>query len=301
MTREEIKARIEKKQKDIEKIQKRITKWSTGMNDEAIQLSKEYGSTPFNDPKIKEVMNKWREYKKAHEKDSTVFNQEDSWSKGPNMEELYRAYRELYDNNITLDKYKIQLDKVDNFDKMEKIPAIWDFLQNWRKEAYEFFISNVKLFKELKDHEDQSYEAFKKTEEYNTQYNSYGTYKYSIIDYRIRNKWEERYYSPIHRVTREIYRYNGSWDDEKLNKILDKDVQNKYNDFVLRITEKAGTIQDASGLRMASNGIINGEVIGDKNKVRVETITAGGYNQDTIVNVKHGQILHYRVLVNIIK
>ena len=27
---------------------------------------------------------------------------------------------------------------------------------------------------------------------------------------------------------------------------------------------------------------------------------AGGYNQDIIINIKHGQILHYRVLVNII-
>lgn len=300
MTKEEIKARIEKKQKDIEKIQKRITKWSTGMNDEAIQLSKKYGSTPFESPIIKEVMNKWKEYKKDHEKDSTVFNQQDSWSKGPNMEELYRAYRDFYDSNKVLEKYQAQLDKAENFDNMEKIPAIWNFLQNWRKEAYEYFVDNVKLFKKLKDEEEQSYEDFKKTEEYKKQYASYGSYKYSI-DYRIRSKWEESYYSPIHRVTREIYRYGGNWDDEKLNKILDKDVQNKYNDFVLRITEKSGIIQDASRLRMASNGVINGEVIGDKNKVRVETITAGGYNQDTIVNVKHGQILHYRVLVNIIK
>ena len=180
---------------------------------------------------------------------------------------------------------------------MEKIPAIWNFLQEWRKQAYEYFVENIKLYAKLKAEQEDKWAEYKETDEYKTRLTMYSG---RSGEYRIKSKWREEYYSPIHRITEDVYTYNGKWDDVKLNKILDKDVQNKYNDFVNRITEKAGNIVDASNLKIAGNGIINGFVQGDKNKVKVETIVAGGYNTDVIVNVKHGQILHYRVLVNIV-
>ena len=86
--------------------------------------------------------------------------------------------------------------------------------------------------------------------------------------------------------------YLGKIDEQLLDKYLDKEVESKYKALVARITEKAGEIEDASGLYIANNGEINGLVKGTKNTVRVETITAGGYNI---------QILHYRVLVHIVK
>ena len=297
MTEQEIKTRIEKKEKDIQKIEKRIAKWTSGMSEEAKSIVAAC-ELVYTDPKSHEAYEKCRQYMKDHGNDPKVFRQDYEWNKGPNMDEAYRAYRDLAETKATLEKYKTQLNKLENFNNMEKIPTIWNFLQEWRKQAYEFFVNNVALYKKLKDEEKQKWEEFKTTPEYeNNLSHRYGR----SDDYYIHRRFLEGYYSPIHNITRDIYRYGGGWDDEKLNKILDKDVQNKYNDFVHRITEKAGVIQDASGLRLGGNGVINGIVIGDKGKVRVETILAGGYNTDVIVNVKHGQILHYRVLVNSIK
>ena len=132
---------------------------------------------------------------------------------------------------------------------MEKIPAIWNFLQEWRKQAYEYFIENIQLYAKLKSEQEEKWAEYKETDEYKTKLTAYsGRYG----DYWIKNTWEQNYYSPIHRVTEDVYTYNGKWDDVKLNKILDKDVQNKYNDFVNRITEKAGNILDESNLKKSS-------------------------------------------------
>lgn len=296
MTREEILKRIEKKQSDIKKIEKRIEKWTTGMSEEAKKIASDC-ELVYDDPKYKEAYNKYKEYSKEHEQDPTVFRQDYEWNKGPQFDEAFSAYRDLAESKRTLEKYKNQLNKLNNFNNMEKIPAIWNFLQEWRKQAYEYFVENIKLYVKLKAEEEDKWAEYKETDEYKTRLTMYSG---RSGEYHIRSNWREEYYSPIHRITEDVYTYNGKWDDVKLNKILDKDVVNKYNDFINRITEKAGKIIDVSRLKIAGNGIINGIVKGEKNNVKVETILAGGTNTNVIVNVKHGQILHYRVLVNII-
>lgn len=69
---------------------------------------------------------------------------------------------------------------------------------------------------------------------------------------------------------------------------LNRDAESRKMKLIATITKKAGNILDASGLYFGPNGDINGFVIGDQKKVKVQTIYAGGHNV---------QILHYRVLV----
>ena len=264
MTTEEIKTRIEKKKNDISKIEKRIKNW-TMKKDSEKEFEKEYG-----------WLNTFEQRKDDFKKD---------WVEKCERE-MRSANKDLAEKKATLEKYVNQLNKEENFGNMEKIPAIWDFLQEWRKAAYDFFVENIKLYSKLRAEESEKWNEFKETPEYK----DYITINRN--DWRIHINFREKYYEPIHKITYDVYTYQGKWDDEKLNKILDKDVQNKYNDLVSRITDKAGVIQDASGLYIAGNGTVNGVVVGDKNKVKVETILAGGYNV---------QILHYRVLVNVIK
>ena len=286
MTKEELQIRISKKQNDIAKIEKRIEKWTSGMNAEAKQIVANC-ELIYNDSKLTDAINKYKEYKKEHEYDSSVFRQDSDWNKGPDFEEAYRAYRDLAENKFTLQKYITQLDKLDNFNNMEKIQVLWKFLQNWRKDAYNYFIENIALYKKLKDEQYDKRKEYLNSDQYKKQaagLNEYG--KKTLL-----NIWDRKYYEDIHSITKNVYLYNGKWDDKRLNNILDKDVQNKYTDLVNRITEKAGVIQDVSGLMISYKGDINGIVIGDKNKVKVETIRAGGYNI---------QCLHYRTLVNII-
>ena len=299
MTEQEIKARIEKKEKDIQKIEKRIQKWTSGMNEEAKAIVAAC-ELVYDDPKYQGAYKTYKQYKDSHQYDSTVFRQDYRYDKGPDMQEAYSAYRDLAEAKKLLEKYKTQLDKLDNFNNMEKIPAIWDFLQRWRKEAYDFFIENIELYAKLKKEYRDKYNEYKNSEAFKSQVDKFPESSRRSVGWSLMTKWQQEYYAPIHRVTEEVYEHDGRWNNEKLNNILDKDVQNKYNDFVNRITEKAGIIQDASNLKIAGNGVINGFVKGDKHLVKIETITAGGYNQNIIVNSKHGQILHYRVLVTLI-
>lgn len=76
--------------------------------------------------------------------------------------------------------------------------------------------------------------------------------------------------------------------EKNLSKTLDKEVEYKRKKLITRIENKAGKIQNASGLCLGDNGEINGTIIGDNATVRVQTVYAGGYNI---------QCLHYRVLV----
>ena len=300
MTKEQLQTRIEKKKQDIAKIEKRIAKWTKGMNPEAQALCAACELT-YNDPGYEQSYRNYIAYERNHKDDKTVYN--DDWNKGPSMDEARRAYVDLAEAKYTLNKYETEINKLENFSKMEKIPAIWDFLQEWRKEAYDYFISNCELYKNLLEGQKEAEEAYKKTDEYKEAYEISSKYdRWGDSEYHVISRWKEKYYAGIHSVTKMVFdTWKKTWDVKKLNTILDKDVQNKYDDFVHRITEKAGEIMDASGLHMGNNMVINGVVIGSKNKVRVETITAGGYNTDVIVNVKHGQILHYRVLVKVIK
>jgi hypothetical protein len=80
----------------------------------------------------------------------------------------------------------------------------------------------------------------------------------------------------------------GSQKEEVLKSVLNRDAESRKMKFIATITKKAGNILDANGLYFGPNGDINGFVIGDQKKVKVQTVYAGGHSV---------QILHYRVLV----
>ena len=94
MKREEYLDRIAKCELKVEKIQKRIAKWSSGMNNEAQELAKAYGLADYDTRKA--LYAEYKAYKNDHSYDSTVFNPE-SWNKGPHMDELMHAYSDLKD------------------------------------------------------------------------------------------------------------------------------------------------------------------------------------------------------------
>ena len=113
----------------------------------------------------------------------------------------------------------------------------------------------------------------------------------------------EEFTKAVNPITKDCYSRQSinNLDMQKLDEFLEKEKEVKYWDLIDRITEVAGEIQDASCLRIGEKGEINGLIQGSKAKVYVETIGAGGYNEGIIVNVKHGQIFHYRTLVHEVK
>jgi hypothetical protein len=77
-----------------------------------------------------------------------------------------------------------------------------------------------------------------------------------------------------------------------LEKVLEEDKKFKMLDLINRINAVVGTITDATYLTISDAGNLNGIIIGEKDKAKIETIGAGGYAI---------QCFHYRTLVNPIK
>lgn len=76
---------------------------------------------------------------------------------------------------------------------------------------------------------------------------------------------------------------------QDIEELARREKEDKKIEFLYKVAEKAGSILDASFLRVAGDGSLNGYVKGTKATVKVQTILAGGWNI---------QRLHYRVLVN---
>lgn len=293
MTKEELAIRIEKSNEKINKIEKRITKWTTGMNDEAKAIVAAC-ELVYDDPKYKEAYNAYNEYKKSHEKDPTVYRQDYEWNKGPNFSEAYSAYRDLAEAKNTLNKYETALNKLNNFDNAEKIEVLWSFLQNWRSEIKDWIIDGCELLGRLKSAYNDAWNNYKKSSEYEERFKSrteWGERKF-VADYNIEQQFKEDYYSDVPALSKKFYSRTSTYDNAALDKFLDAEVRAKYNDLVNRITEKAGEIVNADGLYITpKTGQINGIVNGSRNNVRVETISAEGPIQR----------YHYRTLVHVIK
>lgn len=286
MTKEELSIRIQKVNEKINKINKRIEKWTTGMNEEAKAIAAAC-EVLYGDPNHKAAWEAERQYAKEHDRDPSVFN--DEWSKSPQLGEAARAYSDLAEAKNTLHKYEVQLEKLNNFDNAEKIEVIWSFLQAWRAEVKDFIIEGCAELGRLKDNHQDAFEKHKNTEDYATKL---AQLKETMSEWRakyfLEQKFDEEYFKEVPSLAYKFHTRHGAYNEQALDKFLDEQVRAKYRDLVNRITEKAGEIVDASNLYIGRTGQINGTVSGLRGTVRVETIPAGGYNV---------QRFHYRTLV----
>ena len=210
--------------------------------------------------------------------------------------DYFREKKRLIDElNQRLEKYENSLKSLDNFEKQDKVKVIWDFLLRWKEDAFNFIKDNAQELYSLKTNYQEAFEKYKS--EHPEDFNGHNWRE----EYYKEKKFEQIYYASIHRLTYEVYIRKGQIDEKRLNNILDKDIEAKYKNLENKIKKVCGDIVDASDLHIAGNGMINGYIIGTEGRAYVETIVAGGYNQNIIVNSKHGQIAHYRVLVKKVK
>ena len=185
------------------------------------------------------------------------FGYSDAWGKAV----------ELYDARNTLAKYQKQLEAQEAKENtMNNIPKVikefaknlenrWNEYDMWKKEE---------IRKELREE---------------PEYRDRDAYRQ--FQYKMRERWGVDYYNFACYTTEAQIRKNNK-------AAVDSLVLNLIN----RTVEIAGTIKDAQGLRLDRDNqgyaIVNGIVIGEKGKARVESIGAGGYNI---------QRYHIRVLV----
>ena len=278
MTKEQLQEKITKKQNQIAKMEKNLAKYVvddefTAMCD---RFFKSHDSTELN------------EYRKQHNL---------MW-----LPEYYSKRHDLEDAKATLNKYQLELSKIENYENAEKIEVIWNFLQNWKSQVYKWILLNANKYYELVKNEKQAYKQYLIDE--------YHTDNEKSLEWRVRltaeNYFQKQYYDGINSLTKKVTVINYKYDydnncrnytgyevnEKELNEILDKDVRTKYTILVNEITHITGEIIDATNLSIGLKGDINGVVIGKDGTASVNTFSAGGWNI---------QCFHYRTKVNAIK
>ena len=241
----------------------------------------------------------------------------------------------LYDLEKVAKNWKAKLDTQLNRENAPKIKVLVEFLNEWGERARAFYMDEAERYVKLLNkfhkiaHEYLIEKGVDKMSwaEKKAFVPSFNDYMYDTLDARYGAIRAESFADPkVDALTREItdyrFEYEGGYNfdqafgysldggqyvlkgvnEKKLDKVIEDEKVRKYEDLCNRISAVVGEITDVDGLYIgAQNGELNGIVIGTEGKARVETIGAGGYNTDVIVNVKHGQVFHYRVLVHKIK
>ena len=280
----ELQVRIEKKEAQIVKIEKRIAKWESKKNIDG--FLKDYGWN--NCKSMDDITNERKRWLIQEGQDEAYASYEAlRYTKNRYDEfihecdnEIRYANRDLEEAKATLKKYQESLAIEINKENAPKIEVLVNFLNQWREKANEFYHQEaIRLYEAYNEHKLKD-EAIKLIQDSKTRMEESKKeyYRYNQV---------QKNFSPLLRNIR-TYREPYLHEDE-LQKALDREVKAKYDDLVYRMKNAVGEIQDCSHLRIAGNGSINGIISGTNGKAKMETITAGGWNI---------QCLHYRVLVN---
>ncbi len=139
-----------------------------------------------------------------------------------------------------------------------EIPVIREFLNNWKNEAYEFYLEKLESLRaELQGVKPTNWER--------------------------RNALRQKYGELVFKAN-----YYGNSAPEHLRKEIELDAEAKYHNIVSKIQKVCGEVTEAKYLHIAGNGELNGYLIGTEGNAEVKTIGAGGYNI---------QRFHFRTLV----
>ena len=252
--------------------------------------------------------------------DKSVINDNLYWE----LCEYEHKLEDIKNNENKLNKLKITLEKLNNsFDvelKKENdinnvIPkCLIEFLEKWKENAKDYYIKLANEYIELKykkyevtkdelqeiyikkmDHEAKEYKIVRRYSDKMIEEILKSDYLKYEAEIYINNKYYKKFLN--NHFASDIYIIEKIIDSNKVNlnelrEILDSEVKEKKENFVTRVKEVVGVIEDMNNFTLDHNGEINGIAIGKKCKARVKTISAGGYNI---------QCFHYRVLINKIK
>ncbi|HDR7066991.1 TPA: hypothetical protein QCW42_004097 [Bacillus cereus] len=237
------------------------------------------------------------------------------------LDDIKGAKKKLSEAEIVLSNWKTKLDaeiNKENFIRDNAPQVIKDFLEEWKRLAFEWHIKRYEDYQDFKKKLKQKvFEAqitcIKTTPEYAEYLDENGEvqeqYKneHDLANIHPRNPMrkylEERDFDYSGIQARKssfagaiVFNMGTMRSEPKrieyLEKTLEHEKQMKMFDLIQRITKAVGEITDASSLEVNQKGNLDGIIIGDKGKARLETIGAGGWN---IV------CFHYRTLIKPIK
>lgn len=224
-----------------------------------------------------------------------------NWEKNPywyGEDDIRRTQRDIDDVTKSLEEYRVQLQVETQKSNSRNIQVIIDFLNNWKAASFQFYLESVPKY-EVAQAEWHAIDR-KYCKDWNT----------GVI--RNMSKEEREQYEVNHEKARQNFYSTWSWiqpyitqkpvvedfevvgyvyslNKVKLDKDLDREAERKYDFIIDRTNELVGQITDASNLRVAANGELNGVIIGTDGTASVRTIGAGGYNI---------QRFHFRTLIH---
>ena len=100
----------------------------------------------------------------------------------------------------------------------------------------------------------------------------------------------EKYAKTLHNPKKEVYETN-------IRKAIANEKNRKYDQLIEDVEHICGKIIDMSHIKVGAKGDLEGYVIGTDGECELWTKGCGGFNENVIVNVKHGQIFHFRFYV----
>ncbi len=233
------------------------------------------------------------------------------WEKNPyyySDRDLRITNSDIEDCKATLAKYQTDLQTATEKASSRNVKAILEFLEGWKKRCMDFYTAGLR---EAFDEKEEIRELCRKVQMFR-----WGTPEYEAANaehearhkeywVRLHGKYEKQteerngrkftvevkiedgdleYVAPLMRGTYEE-------SIKHLQADLTAEADRKYDFIIERTNAIVGKITDATALKVGSKGDLNGYIIGERGRAKVQTIGAGGYNI---------QCFHFRTLINAI-
>ena len=219
---------------------------------------------------------------------------------------IYNSKEAIKEIDQVIDNYKSKIAAIRSKDaEIDRIPeCLKDFMNDiiaqWDEYDIELRDKSKPYYKELRRKADEILYEDNPTRSYMTSDN-----KLKAMYPNIERSWnrtkafeEEYIYAPFRKAMGQSVQYCTSlWDmsDDQIHAENEKAGKHLILDLLKRVTKITGPVTDWSGLYVTQGNmgaVLNGIVIGEDGKARVESILAGGYAV---------QRLHIRVLVHKVK
>lgn len=234
-----------------------------------------------------------------------------NWTVNPywyNESDLRSAEKDLVKAKESLASYERELSMEEEKANSRNVPAIIEFLNRWKDSMYNLYKETLDACYEEKTTIREMREKLcllrRDAQEYKELEMEYKRIYTSHCE-KLRGTYEERECVGYNgrKTSRSIKVKDGIWEwasefaNEKnvedalmkVDKMLKREWELKYDDIVERCNAICGQIVDASNLSVGAKGELNGFVIGSRGNASVKTIGAGGYAV---------QCFHFRTLIH---